>query len=539
MSETSTNDSQTKQTKFDFGPLIDLLKAAGFIGGGAGSITLLFFYIGNAIIVARLRVYDLYGSVHYTDEYVKEAGYQFFQDLFTFFTRWELGLVFILSLLLIFLLIPLGPFKRKEISEFNTVTSKREPPLRYGREALRIVKTFLAHAIRLNEIRYPLFAVLAVTTAVFLTSGIIVNNLTDKIIRQQMMLEEVNEKLQKNVLAFNPKNKNVSNGRERLFYNDLTNSINSDKTWIPDVLTIFVDAEELDLNESIEKFQKEFNIKENSVSPDQWEEFKKTETFHALSLIKLSQEIEQSLEEFVRGALKSIRIYLGGHLETDPEHIVISPGVYDRVNEDIKSMNRYVSNVEYFFEPNTPETRWIIDVLKDIEPIRFAGVTLSFAFWVLIGLLIYLLLNSIRIINFQRWEQVYFFFMALMFVIIAIAIPTIYGRYKFEFRVQKINGFELKQAPQSLFTGSIELLRNKQMGAGTMYTLGPTRGKEIIIASFPSKSQNGSAFEENYKQIEIMLFDKAAFTSMVLQPIPPEEIPTIIQQLRHRNVNQY
>ena len=88
-------------------------------------------------------------------------------------------------------------------------------------------------------------------------------------------------------------------------------------------------------------------------------------------------------------------------------------------------MKRYVSNVEYFFNSNTPETRWIVDTLKDIEPIRFAGATLSFAFWVLIGLLIYLLLNSLRIINFQRWEQVYFFFMALMFIIVAIAIPFV------------------------------------------------------------------------------------------------------------------
>lgn len=79
---------------------MDILKAIGFIGGGLGSLTILFFWIGNAIVVARLRVYNLYGAVHYTDEYVKEAGYQFFQDLFTFFTRWQLGLLFMAALVL-------------------------------------------------------------------------------------------------------------------------------------------------------------------------------------------------------------------------------------------------------------------------------------------------------------------------------------------------------------------------------------------------------------------------------------------------------
>ncbi len=62
--------------------LMDIMKAIGFIGGGLGSLAILFFWIGNAIVVARLRVYNLYGVVHYTEEYVKEAGYQFFQDLF-------------------------------------------------------------------------------------------------------------------------------------------------------------------------------------------------------------------------------------------------------------------------------------------------------------------------------------------------------------------------------------------------------------------------------------------------------------------------
>ena len=48
----------------------DVVKSVGLLAGGLGGIALLCFWIGNALIVARLRAYNLYGVVHYTDEYV-------------------------------------------------------------------------------------------------------------------------------------------------------------------------------------------------------------------------------------------------------------------------------------------------------------------------------------------------------------------------------------------------------------------------------------------------------------------------------------
>jgi hypothetical protein len=116
----------SKAKGFDFGPVIDFLKGIGVVAGSLGSLAALFFWIGNAIIVARLRAYNLYGVVHYTDEYVKEAGYQFFQDIFTFFQRWELILLFILATCLILLLIPAGPFSpasKKDIHSNRRIIS--------------------------------------------------------------------------------------------------------------------------------------------------------------------------------------------------------------------------------------------------------------------------------------------------------------------------------------------------------------------------------------------------------------------------------
>ena len=62
-----TNMSQ----KYSFISAVEVLKNIGVVAGSLGSLAVLFFWIGNAIIVNRLRAYNLYGVVHYTDEYVK------------------------------------------------------------------------------------------------------------------------------------------------------------------------------------------------------------------------------------------------------------------------------------------------------------------------------------------------------------------------------------------------------------------------------------------------------------------------------------
>jgi len=531
MSEETGDSTKSGQSKLDLAPFIDILKAVGFIGGGVGSIALLFFYIGNAVIIARLRVYNLYGSVHYTDEYVREAGYQFLQDLFTFFARWEFGMLFILSILLLFILIPLGPAKTK--AQRMESSSKKS-----------VLESFLMHLKygHINEnIRYLLFAGIAVTAVVMLTSGVIVQNLIGNIMEQELLLEALDAKIEQNVLTFIPRDDLNPKAKKKYFHKNLYRSINQDSTWIPDVLVSLFEAEKKltqDLDENIKIFQDAFQIDEENISTADWEKFLQSETFDKLSIVKLNRDIQEKLALLVKNALHSIRIYLSGHLEESPEHMVISPGVYDIINADILKLQRYVNNLEYFFQAHALETKLVMKNLNDIKPIRFAGATLSFSFWILIGLLIYLLLNSVQILKFNRWEQVYYLFMILMFLIIAVALPTIYGRYKFEFRVQALNGFELKKAEDSVSAGSIErLIKRENLN---MYILGPTKGKEIIIASIPSKISQAidSDKERGSEETQIMIFDKNDFKSMVLQQIPPKEIPMIIQSLKHRFTSQ-
>lgn len=45
---------------------------------------------------------------------------------------------------------------------------------------------------------------------------------------------------------------------------------------------------------------------------------------------------------------------------------------------------------------------------------------MSFSFWVLIGLLVYLLVNMPRFLKFRNWEKGYFFLILLLFLTIVV-----------------------------------------------------------------------------------------------------------------------
>lgn len=166
-----------EKQRYDLGATIDFLKNIGIVVGSLGSLAVLFFWLGNAIIVARLRAYNLYGLVHYTDEYIKEAGNKFIQDVFTFFQDWRLIIVFIIAMCILFSLIPLGPFIRKE-------------GLKPSRQEV-IKKPFLTLIwIRQGGIHYILFLLSALSACISLTTPWGVKNLPSDILRQERLLSD-------------------------------------------------------------------------------------------------------------------------------------------------------------------------------------------------------------------------------------------------------------------------------------------------------------------------------------------------------------
>ena len=146
--------------------------------GGLGGIAILFFWIGNAIIVARLRAYNLYGVVHYTDEYVTEAGYQFFQDIFTFFQDWRLIPFFVFLMALLLLTVPAGRSRAMKGDNDSTV----------GRQIVRSVTL-----LRQYGINYGIFLALALSATFILTSGWFVKKLSSDIVKQERLLADIAE----------------------------------------------------------------------------------------------------------------------------------------------------------------------------------------------------------------------------------------------------------------------------------------------------------------------------------------------------------
>lgn len=520
-SEKEEPASEDGPVKVNLKTLMDVVKAVGFIGGGLGSLTILFFWIGNAIIVARLRVYNLYGAVHYTEEYVKEAGYQFFQDLFTFFTRWELGLLFLAALVLIFLLIPVGPHEKRDESSYGDAISEPTVSLQ------KIRKSWFGSLLTNKIWRYPLFAGLAVIAAGLLTSDLVPRNLTRNIIYQERLLNEAQQWLgEQPSLLFGSKQLQDFGGYKEIFYENLSYNIRPTRQFLQGVLADIyqTDVNAKNMKDYAVKFQTDFDIANDLNFLQEWRQFGQSSTYKILADIQVNQNLNRQLAQMVSQALDAVRSNLSGHLnrDVDVSTLVISPAIYEKVNEELTRLRNYVANVDYFFFSANDHTRETMDLLHKIRTIRFAGATLTFAFWTLVGQLIYLLLNGLRIVHFQRWEQVYFLFMALLFLIIAVAIPTTYGRYKFEFNVQKLESYsgEIADKLMPIKDG------NDAASPPPMFILGPTRGKEVIIAT-PASS---GSLEDS---IRIMIVDKEAIKMQVLRPAGPLEIPRIIKMLRH------
>lgn len=530
MSVKPKTEATLQKSQPDVGPLVEILKAVAFISGSLGSLTVLFLWIGNAIIVSRLRVYHLYGMVRYTDDYIREAGYQFLQDIFTFFERPELVLIFILALLLVFFLVPIGPYKSTERRSGNLRS------LLKGNYKLKELGRSLVDI----RAQYSLFLVIALFCAIALISNHATRLLTMKIISQEGYLNQAQESLEEPIF-FVKRAGRTPNGFQKRFYEQFVSRIQLEAPsqtipWLMNSLSRIrnTSVTKDNLESILDSFQREFKINEEGILSRDLSTFNKSETYHQLYQFLLNMEIYELVAYQVKKSLSSLRNNLSGHLdnELDYSNLVVIPSSYDLFNKEIMKLKKQLSNIAYFFSPGDLQTQKVIRNLKRLETVQCGGILLTFSFWMLIGLLIYLLLNFPNFLKFVAKEKVYFLFMLLLFLIIAVALPSTYGRYKFEFRVQKINNIIFKNESKEVVENSIQTHIQRLFKEGlNLYVLGPTKGQEVIIGAIPPGSK---AFAEKGR---IIVLGKDLYNYMSLEPVSSWEIRDIINLLREREIN--
>ncbi|HEY5975666.1 MAG TPA: hypothetical protein VIU41_13085, partial [Geobacteraceae bacterium] len=397
-----TKPTEQAAARIDLAAILEVMKSVGLVVGGVGGIAILFFWIGNAIIVARLRAYNLYGVVHYTDEYVTEAGYQFFQDIFTFFQDWRLIPFFVLLMVLLLLTVPVGRGND-------------------GREGA--VDPFVgpvAHAVdllRWNGVNYVIFLALALSAAVILTSGWFVKRLSSDIVQQERLLADITDDLGKKVIILLPRK--VKAGQvdvfQQRFFDELTYSVKPTRTWMGQAIVDIARDEGSPL--TLAAFQERLKINEPQTFGSD-EDFGKSDTYLALRNVWLSNKLKRLLDERVTLTLQDFRNLLSGHLasEGDTASLVLIPANYDLAGESVRRLTRLRENIEAFFNPGDEDTRHIFATLDSLKPIAFGQFMISYSFWVLIGMLVYLLLNSTRLLSVPFWEAGYFVVMLLLFL---------------------------------------------------------------------------------------------------------------------------
>jgi hypothetical protein len=516
--------------KYNVGPVVEVLKNIGVVAGSLGSLAVLFFWIGNAIIVARLRAYNLYGVVHYTDEYVKEAGYQFFQDIFTYFQRWELILLFILATSLVLALIPIGPFSPEEK---RAALSKRA-----------IVKNplIIVGWIRHKAIHYILFLCLALSANISLTSNWAVRNLSSNISCQERLLSNAVDVMKNELLVFAPIKDNVRvNEFQQRFYERLIFGENPTRDWLSRSLSELYSNTQSSSTKTgspsamIERFQRNFEINE---APEFGfnGDFEKSITYRTLLNIRLNNKLHKELYTAVKSALLDIRQLLSAHLtsQADFSSLVIIPANYKIVNNSIQKIKMLRKNIFTFFRPVNEESKKIMADLSEIKPIHFGSVLLSYSFWVLIGLLVYLLLNIPRVLKFKHWEIGYFFLMLFLFLAIAITLPTAYGRYKFEFKIQKLNDiiFATDGKADDKDNPIKKKLNYLWDNNAKLYILGPTKGREVIVGALQD-DQNS-----HIDVPQIIMLERDTYNLMNVEPINVEDIPRVIRMLRYEELRE-
>lgn len=506
-----TQQSDQTSPRVDLTAILEVLKSVGLVVGGIGGGAILFFWIGNAIIVARLRAYNLYGVVHYTDEYVTEAGFQFFQDIFTFFQDWRLIPFFVILMALLLLTVPVGGGK-----------AAHERPAAEGR-ITRSVSLILRY-----RINYLIFLTLALSAAFILTSGWFVRKLSSDIVCQERLLADVSHDLGEKILILLPRKGALEQADEfqQRFYEELTFGVEPTLRWLDYALAELSRKEGTAL--SLDVFQKRFSIREPSPFRSD-ADFEKSETYATLRNIWLSHALQQRLRERVNLTLQDFRSLLSGHLtsEGDTSSLVLIPANYELAGDSMRRLTRLRENISAFFIPGDEDTGRICKSLGSLKPIAFGQFMISYSFWVLIGILVYLLLNSTRLIRLPLWEGGYFVVIFLLFLTVLITLPTAYGRFKFEFKVQRLKDIVFTGEDKGAHPLRKKLDEARQRGA-ELYILGPTKGREIIIGAFEHPEQAGAG------STRIIMLERSAYSYMSVEPVRPEKIPGIIRLLRQQ-----
>jgi hypothetical protein len=113
--------------------------------------------------------------------------------------------------------------------------------------------------------------------------------------------------------------------------------------------------------------------------------------------------------------------------------------------------------------------------------------------------------------------------MVVLFVTISITLPTVYGRYNFEFKIQRVSAivFTDENGMETLQTKLLDNLSKDQ----AIYVLGPTRDKEIIVSTI-LKEKTAEATPQ------IIVMDRAAIRYIILEPVKSFEIPALVGMLK-------
>jgi hypothetical protein len=115
--------------------------------------------------------------------------------------------------------------------------------------------------------------------------------------------------------------------------------------------------------------------------------------------------------------------------------------------------------------------------------------------------------------------------MVLIFLTILVTLPTTYGRYKYEFKVLKLNDivFSGDEKGESPVRKKLDELRSKD---ASLYILGPTKGKEVIIGAIKASSDSAVSTPQ------IIMMERDTVKYMNVEPLRSRDIPEIIALLR-------
>ncbi|HEY5974370.1 MAG TPA: hypothetical protein VIU41_06460, partial [Geobacteraceae bacterium] len=125
------------------------------------------------------------------------------------------------------------------------------------------------------------------------------------------------------------------------------------------------------------------------------------------------------------------------------------------------------------------------------------------------------------------WEAGYFVVMLLLFLTVLITLPTAYGRFRFEFKVQRLKEIVFAGEEKGGHPLRKKLDEVRSQGAD-LYILGPTKGREIIIGAL------GNPESPEASAPQIIMLERSAYTYMSVEPVKPEKIPDIIRLLRQQ-----